>query len=145
MAATKPPDNDTIPWQELLARLRERFQQRENDGAFVLGITAGVAAGKTTFAETLREKMASWPERPSVEIVSTDGFLFPNKLLAEKQLSTRKGFPESYDVAALADTIAKLRRKTPAKVPLYRMSPMTSIQTRGRTSKAQTSPSSMAF
>jgi type I pantothenate kinase len=115
----KLPDNYTIHWQELLAQLRERFDRKENTGAYVLGITGGVAAGKTTFAEMLREQMTRWPEGPNVEIISTDGFLFSNKVLAEKHLSTRKGFPESYDTAALESAIARLRQKAAVKVPLY--------------------------
>jgi type I pantothenate kinase len=115
----KRPDNRMIHWQELLERLHERFRHKQNAGAYVVGITGGVAAGKTTFSEMLCKEMKVWPERPGVEIVSTDGFLFPNKALAERQLSTRKGFPESYDTAALAETIARLRQGTPVKVPLY--------------------------
>ena len=113
------PDNYTIHWQDMLAKLRARFGRRLPDQAFVLGITGGVAAGKTTFAEMLREKMMLWPEEPRVEIVSTDGFLFSNKVLAERQLSTRKGFPESYDVEALKRAIGALKQTRPVKVPLY--------------------------
>src|SRR5262249_19038707 len=61
----------------------------------------------------------SWPEKPVIEIISTDGFLFPNSVLAEKNLSTRKGFPESYDVEALKRAIAALKRKERVRVPLY--------------------------
>jgi len=113
------PDNYTIHWQDMLAKLRALFLRREPNLAFVLGITGGVASGKTTFAEMLREKMTSWPEQPRVEIVSTDGFLFSNKVLAERQLSTRKGFPESYDVEDLKRAIRALKQKLPVKIPLY--------------------------
>jgi type I pantothenate kinase len=116
----KLPHNYTIHWGPMLARLHEGFVRRGGAvGAWVMGVGGGVAAGKTTFAEMLREKMALWPERPKVEIISTDGFLFSNKTLAEKQLSGRKGFPESYDSAALEAAIQALRRGTPISVPLY--------------------------
>jgi type I pantothenate kinase len=114
------PHNYTIQWDAMLARLRERFVGRgPAGGAWVMGVAGGVAAGKTTFAEMLRQKMALWSERPSVEIISTDGFLFSNRALAEKELSGRKGFPESYDVAALQEAIESLRRGTEISVPLY--------------------------
>jgi type I pantothenate kinase len=113
------PDNYTIHWQDMLTKLHASFARRHRGSAFVIGITGGVAAGKTTFAQMLREKLAAWTERPKVEIISTDGFLFPNKVLAEKNLSTRKGFPESYDVDALRRAIAALRRTANVSVPLY--------------------------
>ena len=113
------PDNYTIHWRDMLTKLHACFAHRQRGSAFVIGITGGVAAGKTTFAEMLREKLATWTERPKVEIISTDGFLFPNKVLAEKDLSTRKGFPESYDVDALRRAIAALRRMADVRLPLY--------------------------
>jgi len=106
---------------DLIERLRRQFGARraEGSGALIVGVTGGVAVGKTTFAETLAEKMRHWPERPAVEIVSTDGFLLPNRILAERQLSYRKGFPESYDVDALTATIESLRAGRPTGVPRY--------------------------
>jgi type I pantothenate kinase len=102
---------------DLLARLRGQFGGRK--GALIVGVAGGVAAGKTTFAETLASAMREWPARPKVEIVSTDGFLFPNAVLAEKELSLRKGFPESYDVAALRDAVAAMRAGKPVSIPRY--------------------------
>ena len=109
----------TMNWQDMIQKLHERFLGRAKDCAFVVGITGGVAAGKTTFAESLREQMMSWLEKPKVHIVSTDGYLFPNAFLAERQLSTRKGFPESYDVPALTRALDALKQKKAVKVPLY--------------------------
>jgi type I pantothenate kinase len=104
--------------EDLLDHLRIQLRARR-PGAYILGVTGGVAAGKTTFAERLAIAMRAWSERPSVEIVSTDGFLYPNAILAEKQLSYRKGFPESYNVEALGSAIAALRGGRTATVPLY--------------------------
>jgi type I pantothenate kinase len=103
---------------DLTERLAKAFAAR-GARAFIVGVAGGVAAGKTTFAETLAEAMRHWPEKPRVEIVSTDGFLFPNKVLAERELSYRKGFPESYDVAALTHALADLRAQRPVAIPLY--------------------------
>jgi type I pantothenate kinase len=84
-----------------------------------VGVAGGVAAGKTTFAETLASAMRNWPEKPVVEIVSTDGFLFPNKILAERELSYRKGFPESYDVTALLSALGNIRAQKPVAIRRY--------------------------
>ena len=68
---------------------------------FVIGVAGSVAVGKSTTARLLRELLAAWPEHPRVELVTTDGFLFPNAELERRGLMHRKGFPESYDRRAL--------------------------------------------
>ena len=81
----------------------------------IVGLTGSVASGKTTLAKTLSEVLA---ENLTVETVSTDGFLLPNDVLAERGLTLRKGFPETYDQAAKRVAIASLRTgKT--TVPVY--------------------------
>lgn len=102
---------------DLVENLRGRFGDRTE--TLILGVAGGVAAGKTRFSEMLAREMSGWPEEPKVEIISTDGFLFPNTVLAERELSYRKGFPESYDTRALARTIADIRAGKPARVPVY--------------------------
>jgi type I pantothenate kinase len=64
---------------------------------FVIGIAGSVAVGKSTTARVLRELLARWPDTPRVELVTTDGFLYPNAELERRHLLHRKGFPESYD------------------------------------------------
>lgn len=68
---------------------------------FVIGIAGSVAVGKSTTARLLRELLAAWPEHPRVDLVTTDGFLYPNAELERRGLMQRKGFPESYDRRAL--------------------------------------------
>jgi type I pantothenate kinase len=68
---------------------------------FIIGIGGSVAVGKSTTARVLRELLQRWPSAPKVDLVTTDGFLFPNAVLQAEGLMERKGFPESYDVSAL--------------------------------------------
>ena len=76
---------------------------------FVIGIAGSVAAGKSTTARLLRELMARWPSTPRVQLVTTDGFLYPNAELERRGLMQRKGFPESYDRRALLRFVAAIK------------------------------------
>jgi type I pantothenate kinase len=68
---------------------------------YVIGVAGSVAVGKSTFARILQALLARWPDHPNVGLVTTDGFLHPNKVLEERGLMARKGFPESYDTRHL--------------------------------------------
>ena len=83
--------------------------RRTGAGPLVVGVTGSVAVGKSTFAAALTARLAERPGGPSVELVCTDGFLFDNATLEARGLTLRKGFPESYDAAGLARTIAGVR------------------------------------
>src|SRR5690606_5265659 len=76
---------------------------------YVIGIAGSVAAGKSTTARVLRELLARWPETPRVELVTTDGLLYPHAVLRERGILERKGFPESYDRRALRGFIADVK------------------------------------
>lgn len=68
---------------------------------YVIGIAGSVAVGKSTFARILQELLTRWPDHPRVDLITTDGFLFPNNVLEDRGIMNRKGFPESYDTKAL--------------------------------------------
>ncbi|MTD16098.1 type I pantothenate kinase [Nakamurella sp. YIM 132087] len=76
---------------------------------FVIGVAGSVAVGKSTTARVLRELLARWPDTPRVELVTTDGFLFPNAVLEQRNLMDRKGFPESYDRRRLLRFVAEVK------------------------------------
>jgi len=90
---------------------------RDRD-CFIIGVTGAVSCGKTTLSAALRNALMDWPEKPVVELVGTDGFLFPNPVLDRLGLTARKGFPESYDAAALRSALDEVRRG-PADFPGY--------------------------
>jgi type I pantothenate kinase len=101
-----------------LADLARRLHALRGERApFVVGVTGAVAAGKSTFAGQLAAAMAG-PGTAAVEIVGTDGFLLTNAALEARGLLDRKGFPESYDTAALRGALAAIRRG-PAAFPGY--------------------------
>ncbi|WP_026555746.1 type I pantothenate kinase [Arthrobacter sp. 35W] len=76
---------------------------------FVIGVAGSVAVGKSTTARVLREMLRRWPDTPNVELVTTDGFLYPNAELARRGLMERKGFPESYDQRALLRFVSEVK------------------------------------
>ena len=87
---------------------------------YVIGIAGSVAVGKSTFARVLRALVARWPDHGRVELVTTDGFLHPNRTLEERGLMKRKGFPESYDQRRLLRFLANVKSGVSAiSVPVY--------------------------
>ena len=84
---------------------------------YVVGVAGSVAVGKSTFAAALGETIAAWPAR--VAAIATDGYLFPNAVLAERNISMRKGFPESYDVEALRRDLAAIKSGARVAMPRY--------------------------
>lgn len=76
---------------------------------FVIGLAGSVAVGKSTTARVLQALLSHWPDHPRVALVTTDGFLYPNKVLEGRGLMRRKGFPESYDQRRLLKFVADVK------------------------------------
>ncbi|OMQ19588.1 MULTISPECIES: type I pantothenate kinase [Serratia] len=76
---------------------------------YVIGIAGSVAVGKSTTARLLQALLSRWPEHRSVELITTDGFLHPNKVLSERGLMKKKGFPQSYDMHSLVKFVSEVK------------------------------------
>jgi type I pantothenate kinase len=87
---------------------------------FVIGVAGSVAVGKSTTSRILQALLARWPDHPEVALVTTDGFLLSNAELERRGLTERKGFPESYDVAALVRFVAAVKAgQAEVAAPVY--------------------------
>lgn len=94
--------------------------ERAQRTPFVIGVAGSVAVGKSTVARLLREMLARWEDTPRVELVTTDGFLFPNAELLRRGLMDRKGFPEAYDRRALLRFVSAIKSgATEVRAPFY--------------------------
>lgn len=76
---------------------------------FIVGVAGSVAVGKSTSARVLRALLARWPDHPRVDLLTTDGFLYPNAELEKRGMMDRKGFPESFDTAKLMNFLADVK------------------------------------
>lgn len=76
---------------------------------YIIGIAGSVAVGKSTTARLLQALLSSWPEHRSVEVITTDGFLHPNKVLNERGLMKKKGFPQSYDMRSMVKFVSEVK------------------------------------
>ena len=76
---------------------------------YVVGVAGSVAVGKSTTARILRALLSRWPDHPRVDLITTDGFLYPNQVLEERGIMHRKGFPESYDRRRLLAFVQALK------------------------------------
>lgn len=105
--------------QSLFRATQEFLHAGKSKVPYIIGIGGSVAAGKSTTARVLKALLARWPNTPKVDLVTTDGFLFPNAVLEAEGLMERKGFPDSYDLPALLEFLTRIKagdRSVPAPV-----------------------------
>ena len=87
---------------------------------YIIGVVGSVASGKSTTSRILRTLLQRWRTSPKVDLVTTDGFLYPNAELDRRGLMNRKGFPESYDRARFVAFLADIKSgKADVAVPVY--------------------------
>ncbi|MFM9033633.1 MAG: type I pantothenate kinase [Mycobacterium sp.] len=100
--------------------LGEPRQNPDRPVPFVLGVAGSVAVGKSTTARVLQALLSRWDDHPRVDLVTTDGFLYPNAELTRRNLMHRKGFPESYDRRALMRFVTSVKSGADAVcAPVY--------------------------
>ena len=87
---------------------------------FVIGVAGSVAVGKSTSARVLRALLTRWDSHPRVDLITTDGFLLPNRELERRGIMHRKGYPESYDRRALLRFVTEVKSGAPlVRAPVY--------------------------
>lgn len=86
---------------------------------YVIAIAGSVAVGKSSFARILQALLSRWPDHPRVDLVTTDGFLYPTRVLEERGLMGRKGFPESYDLRRMIEFLSDVKAGRKASAPVY--------------------------
>ncbi len=98
----------------------EFLGQKPSKSPYIISIAGSVAVGKSTTARILQALLRHWPEHPKVDLVTTDGFLYPLADLKRKGLLQRKGFPESYDMKMLVEFISAVKScRQHVKAPIY--------------------------
>jgi type I pantothenate kinase len=104
-----------------LFRVQQKFLRTgDSKVPYVIGVAGSVAVGKSTTARVLQALLARWPNTPKVDLLTTDGFLYPNAVLQEEGLMERKGFPESYDIAELLRFLSGIKAgRSPMRAPIY--------------------------
>jgi type I pantothenate kinase len=100
---------------------QQRFLDSEDAKMpYVIGVAGSVAVGKSTTARVLQALLARWPNVPKVDLITTDGFLYPNAVLEREGLMEKKGFPESYDLPSLLRFLTDVKAgRRPARAPIY--------------------------
>ncbi len=116
---------DERGWTTLIADLLTAVDaklQASPGSRYVLGIAGVGGSGKSTLAGDLLRRVEA--QRPgAVKQVAMDGFHFTNAELIRRGLRDRKGAPETFDAAGLADLLAAVRQRDEAasdiRVPTY--------------------------
>ncbi len=104
-----------------LHKVTDKFlSTRSSKVPYVIGIAGSVAVGKSTAARILQALLARWPNHPKVDLITTDGFLYPNRVLEKRGIMHRKGFPESYDLKKLIRFVADVKSgRNEVSAPIY--------------------------
>jgi type I pantothenate kinase len=104
-----------------LHRAQQRFLGTEDAKVpYIIGVAGSVAVGKSTTARVLQALLARWTNVPTVDLVTTDGFLLPNAVLEREALMEKKGFPESYDLPVLLRFLSDVKAgRRPVRAPVY--------------------------
>jgi type I pantothenate kinase len=106
--------------QRLFLAQRGFLSTEDAKTPYIVGVAGSVAVGKSTTARVLQALLARWPNMPKVDLVTTDGFLYPNTVLERDHLLERKGFPESYDLPALLRFLYDIKAgRRPVQAPVY--------------------------
>ena len=93
--------------------------KKELKSPLILGVTGSVAIGKTTLSNILKEILEKAPYDFETVIVSTDNFLFPNRVLEERQNLHRKGFPESFQYKEILRFLKSIKKRDVISIPTY--------------------------
>ena len=106
--------------QRLYYSQRQFLDIRDRKVPYIVGVAGSVAVGKSTTARVLQAMLARWSPRPKVDMVTTDGFLFPNAVLERQGLMQKKGFPESYDLPLLLSFLSDIKSgRSRVRAPVY--------------------------
>ncbi len=106
--------------QRLYYSQRQFLGIRDRKMPYIIGIAGSVAGGKSTTARVLQALLARWSPRPKVDLVTTDGFLYPNAVLERLGLIQKKGFPASYDLPLLLSFLSDIKAgRRPVRAPVY--------------------------
>ena len=95
------------------------LQKSQTNRPFIIGVSGSVAVGKSTTSRLLQLLLQRTFPQSNVELVTTDGFLYPNQTLKEKGILNRKGFPESYDMPLLLNFLDTIKNGGDVNIPVY--------------------------
>ncbi|MCX7322229.1 MAG: type I pantothenate kinase [Hyphomicrobiales bacterium] len=106
--------------QRLYVAQRKFLGIEDRKMPYIIGVAGSVAVGKSTTARVLQALLARWSPRPKVDLITTDGFLFPNAVLERNGIMQKKGFPESYDLPLLLQFLSDIKAgRTNVRAPVY--------------------------
>lgn len=95
--------------KEYANNINNKLQNKNNTSPFIVGISGGVSVGKSTVSRLLLKLLQEYNPDWKVDLITTDGYIMTKQDLINKNLLSRKGFPESYDTKILIDHLKQIK------------------------------------
>lgn len=104
-----------MPETTTLEALAQTLAGQLGDGRIIVAITGPPGAGKSTFAEALRDRINL--AQPSLcEVLPMDGYHFDDNYLQPRGWQARKGAPHTFDVGGLKAMLGRLKANTELEI-----------------------------
>ena len=97
---------------DLAAMIKARAA--ELPGRFLVGLAGPPGAGKSTLAAAVVAELG-----PGARVVPMDGFHYDDVVLNARGLRSRKGSPETFDVAGFLHLLDRLRQEGEVAIPIF--------------------------
>ena len=105
-----------LNYSELLAILSHNLDNNDKNRYFI-ALSGPPASGKSTISENIADDLSSKGYQSNV--LQMDGFHYDDKILKEKNLISKKGSPETFDVMGLANFLSRLKTEPEVTIPIF--------------------------
>ena len=107
---------NNLNYEELISILSRKLDSNDKNRYFI-ALSGPPASGKSTISEKIANDLSSKGYQSNV--LQMDGFHYDDQILKDKNLISKKGAPETFDVMGLASFLSRLKDESEVVVPIF--------------------------